>query len=117
MIQPRSTPGHVFATSTASSIESASSSEYPPSASLVSMNGPSVTPLALTVLAVSAPWSWCPASSRPVAPYFSYQAPTSAYQAPYSGASAAGPAVVFMISITYFTRVSLSSRMILAVPV
>ena len=52
-IQPRSTPGQVFAISTASSMVSVSSTEYPPRASLVSMNGPSVTPLARIVLAVA----------------------------------------------------------------
>src|ERR1700689_4114926 len=88
--QPLSTPGQVLAISTASSIESASITEYPPSTSLVSMNGPSVTAPDRMVLAVSVPWSWCPPSSLPVAPHFSYQAPTSAYQAPYSALSAAG---------------------------
>src|SRR3984957_2139348 len=72
------------------------------------MNGPSVTVVPRTVFAADVPWSWCPPSSRPVAPHFSYQAPTSAYQAPYSGLSGAGSFGVSMISITYFTRVSLS---------
>jgi len=53
-------------------------------------------------LAVPGPWSWYPPSSRPVAPHFSYQAPTSAYQAPYSGLSGAGSFGVSMISMTYF---------------
>src|SRR3984893_17619255 len=107
VIQPRSTPGQVFAMSAASSIESASITEYPPSTSLVSMNGPSVTPDPRTVLAVAAPCSWCPPSSLPVAPHFSYQAPTSPYQAPYSGVSGFGSFGVSQISITYFTRISL----------
>ena len=64
--------------------------EYPPSTSLVSMNGPSVTEPDRTVFAVSVPWSWCPPSSLPVAPHFSYQAPISAYQAPYSAVSGSG---------------------------
>ena len=59
--------------------------EYPPSTSLVSMNGPSVTEPDRMVFAVSVPWSWCPPSSLPVAPHFSYQAPISAYQAPVLG--------------------------------
>src|SRR5579863_9964310 len=107
VIQPRSTPGQVLAMSTASSILSASITEYPPSTSLVSMNGPSVTDPDLMVLADAAPWSWCPPSRRPVAPHFSYQAPTSAYQAPYSALSAAGSFGVSRISSTYFMRVSL----------
>src|SRR5215831_1285992 len=77
------------------------------------MNGPSVTPVDRTVLAVFAGWSWCPPSSLPVAPHFSYQAPTSVNQAPNSGVFGAGSAGVSRISITYFTRVSL----VLAVPV
>jgi RNA polymerase sigma factor (sigma-70 family) len=110
VIQPRSTPGQVLAMSTASSIESTSSTEYPPSTSLVSMYGPSVTTPARTVLAVAGPWSWAPPSeSLPVAPHFSYQAPTSAYQAPYSGLSGAGSSGVSMISTTYLMRVSLSA--------
>jgi len=104
VIQPRSTPGQVFEISTASSIVSASIVENPPSTSLVSMYGPSVTPVDRTVFAVTGPWSWYPPSSLPVAPHFSYQAPTSAYQAPYSGLSGAGSFGVSMISITYFTR-------------
>jgi len=110
VIQPRSTPGQVLAMSTASSMVSASIPEKPPRTSLVSMNGPSVTVLARTVLAVSGPCSWWPPSSLPVAPHFSYQAPTSAYQAPYSGVPGAGSFGVSMISSTYFTRVSFSSR-------
>ncbi len=109
VIQPRSTPGQVLAMSTASSMVSASIPEKPPRTSLVSMNGPSVTALARTVLAVSGPCSWWPPSSLPVAPHFSYQAPTSAYQAPYSGVPGAGSFGVSMISSTYFTRVSFSS--------
>ena len=38
------------------------------------------------------------------------QGADSAYQAPYSGLPAAGSAAVSMISMTYFTCVSLSSR-------
>src|ERR1700733_11785453 len=71
------------------------------------MEGPSVTPVERTVLAVAAPWSCFPASSLPVPPHFSYQAPTSAYQAPHSGVFGAGSFGVSMISITYFTRISL----------
>src|SRR5512146_1140557 len=104
VIQPRSTPGQVLAISTASSMESASITEYPPSTSLVSMNGPSVTAPARIVLADAAPWSWWPPSSLPVAPHFSYQAPTSAYQEPYSALSADGSFGVSRISSTYFTR-------------
>ena len=58
MIQPLSTPGHVLAISTASSIVSASITDYPPRTSLVSMNGPSVTEPDRIVLADVAPWSW-----------------------------------------------------------
>jgi RNA polymerase sigma factor (sigma-70 family) len=81
VIQPRSTPGQVLAISTASSMVSVSSTEYPPSASLVSMNGPSVTPLARTVLAVAGGWSWLPpsASLPDPPPPFSYQALISPY--------------------------------------
>ena len=57
VIQPRSTPGQVLPMSTASSIVSVSSTEYPPSTSLVSMKGPSVTPFARTVFAVVGGWS------------------------------------------------------------
>src|SRR5690349_11351344 len=62
---------------------SVSRTEYPPSASLVSMNGPSVTPVARTVLAVAGGASWCPPSTSlpDPPPPFSYQAPISAYQA------------------------------------
>src|SRR6185437_6490302 len=60
VIQPLSTPGQVPAISMASSMVSVSRTEYPPSASLVSMNGPSVTPLARTVLAVAGGASWYP---------------------------------------------------------
>src|ERR1700753_3882574 len=70
------------------------------------MNGPSVTAPDRIVLAVAALWSWLPPSSRPVAPHFSYHAPTSAYQAPYSAVSGAGSFGVSRISSTYFTRVS-----------
>src|SRR5271165_615796 len=73
------------------------------------MNGPSVTPVDRTVFAVCGPWSWCPLSSLPVAPHFSYQAPTSANQAFHSGVPCDGSFGVSMISITYFTRFSLSS--------
>ncbi len=105
VIQPRSTPGQVFAISTASSMVSVSSIEYPPSASLVSMNGPSVTPLARTVLAVAGGASWCPPSeSRPdPPPPFSYQAPISAYQAWPSASVMLRAASVSRSRMTYFT--------------
>src|SRR5215472_15281908 len=74
------------------------------------MKGPSVTPDDRTVFAVCAPCSWCPPSSLPVAPHFSYQAPTSANHAPYSGLWGLGSAGVSRISITYFTRVSFCPR-------
>src|SRR5689334_13519570 len=79
------------------------------------MNGPSVTVVPRMVFASDTPWSWCPPSSRPVAPHFSYQALTSAYQAPYSGVSDFGSSGVSRISSTYFTRVSFSSWVLLFV--
>src|SRR5690348_7691899 len=84
---------------------SVSRTEYPPSASLVSMNGPSVTPLARTVLAVAGGASWWPPSTSlpEPPPPFSYQAPISAYQA---WPSASVMFLAFSVSssrITYFT--------------
>ena len=109
VIQPRSTPGQVFAMSTASSRVSVSSTEYPPSASLVSMNGPSVTPPARTVLAVAGGWSWCPPSTSlpDPPPFFSYQAPISPYHAWPSASVRPAAASVFMIRMTYFTIASI----------
>src|SRR5580704_2604602 len=105
VIQPLSTPGQVLAMSTASSMVSVSSTEYPPSASLVSRNGPSVTPLARTLLAVAGGASWCPPSTSlpEPPPPFSYQAPISAYHA---WPSASVMFLAFSVSssrITYFT--------------
>src|SRR5208282_4919675 len=105
VIQPLSTPGQVLAISTASSMVSVSSNEYPPSASLVSMNGPSVTPLTRTVLAVAGGASWCPVSTSlpEPPPAFSYHAPISAYHAWPSASDMFLAASVFMSRITYFT--------------
>jgi RNA polymerase sigma factor (sigma-70 family) len=109
VIQPRSTPGQVLAISTASSMVSVSSTEYPPSASLVSMNGPSVTPLARTVLAVAGGVSWCPpsASLPDPPPPFSYQAPISAYHAWPSASDMLLAASVSRSRMTYFTFASM----------
>ena len=87
---------------------SVSRSEYPPSASLVSMNGPSVTPLARTVLAVAGGASWCPVSTSlpEPPPPFSYQAPISAYQAWPSASDMFLAASVFSSRMTYFTVAS-----------
>ncbi len=111
VIQPRSTPGQVFAISTASSIVSVSRIEYPPSASFVSMNGPSVTPPARTVLAVAGGASWCPpsASLPDPPPPFSYQAPISAYQAWPSASDMFRAASVSRSRMTYFTLASSTS--------
>src|ERR1039457_1583243 len=58
------------------------------------MNGPSLTPLARTVLALSAESSWCPASaSFPELPYFSYQAPISAIHPSRQGPSGSFPLI------------------------
>jgi RNA polymerase sigma factor (sigma-70 family) len=105
VIHPRSTPGQVFAISTASSMVSVSSTEYPPSASLVSMNGPSVTPPARTVLAVAGGVSWCPPSTSlpEPPPPFSYQAPISAYHAWPSASDMLRAASVSSSRMTYFT--------------
>ena len=104
-IHPRSTPGQVLAISTASSRVSVSRTEYPPRASLVSMNGPSVTPLARTVLAVAGGASWYPVSTSlpDPPPPFSYQAPISAYQAWPSASDMFLAASVFSSRMTYFT--------------
>jgi predicted RNA polymerase sigma factor len=107
VIQPRSTPGQVLAISTASSMVSVSSTEYPPRTSLVSMNGPSVTPPARTVLAVSGGASWLPASTSlpDPPPPFSYHAPISAYHAWPSASDIFWAASVFSSRMTYFTCV------------
>jgi RNA polymerase sigma-70 factor (ECF subfamily) len=103
VIQPRSTPGQVFAISTASFIDATSSTEKPPTTSLVSMYGPSVTPDPRTVLAVFAGCSCAPPSaSFPDAPVFSYQSPTSANHS-LLPSYCSRPSGVSMISITYFT--------------
>src|SRR5208282_379467 len=108
VIQPRSTPGQVLAISTASSIVSVSTTEYPPSASLVSMNGPSVTPPARTVLAVAGGASWWPLSTSlpEPPPPFSYQAPISAYHCWPSASVIFRAASVFSSKMTYFTLAS-----------
>src|SRR6266568_4525348 len=74
------------------------------------MYGPSVTPLARTVLAVSGESSWCPASaSLPELPSFSYQAPISAIHASKSGPLSRWPVSVTMPSNRYFiTRLRIS---------
>src|SRR6266516_473225 len=76
------------------------------------MNGPSVTPLARTVLALSGESSWCPASaSFPELPCFSYQAPISAIHDSRSGPRNCWPASVIMPSIRYFiSRLRLSGQ-------
>src|ERR1700730_3895115 len=109
VIQPLSTPGQVWAISTASSMVSVSSTEYPPSASLVSMNGPSVTPLARTVLAVAGGWSWWPPSTSlpEPPPPFSYQAPISAYHAWPSASDMFPAASVSSSRMTYLTVASM----------
>src|SRR5271157_6528322 len=91
---------------------SVSSTEYPPSASLVSMNGPSVTPLARTVLAVAGGASWCPLSTSlpEPPPAFSYQAPISAYHAWPSASDMVRAASVSRSRITYFTVASICRR-------
>src|SRR5204863_9163158 len=94
---------------------SVSRTEYPPSASLVSMNGPSVTPLARTVLAVAGGASWCPPSTSlpEPPPPFSYQAPISAYQA-WPSAS-----VMFLatsVSSSRMTYFMVASRFLRSVP-
>src|SRR5215813_10597741 len=67
------------------------------------MYGPSVTPLARTVLALSGQSSWCPGSaSMPVVPCFSYQAPISAIHDSRSGGLSRWPASVIAPSIRYF---------------
>src|SRR3974377_1000731 len=108
VIQPRSTPGQVLAISTASSRVSVSSTEYPPRASLVSMNGPSVTPPARTVLAGAGGGSWYPVSvSLPEPPPpFSYQAPISAYHAWPSASVMLLALSVLRSRMTYFTVAS-----------
>src|SRR5712692_11507388 len=71
------------------------------------MNGPSVTPVARTVLTLSAESSWCPASaSFPELPYFSYQAPISAIHDSRSGPCSCWPSSVIMPSIRYFISTS-----------
>ena len=99
----------------ASSMVSVSRTEYPPSASLVSMNGPSVTPLARTVLAVAGGASWYPVSTSlpEPPPPFSYQAPISAYQAWPSASDMFLAASVFSSRMTYFT---VASRFLRSVP-
>jgi hypothetical protein len=72
--------------------------------SLASMNGPSVTPPARTVLAFDGTSSWAPPSaSLPLWPVFSYQAPTSDIHASCSLAVSDLASGVSMIRITYFT--------------
>src|SRR5215831_15043304 len=67
------------------------------------MYGPSVTPLARTVLALSGPSSWCPGSaSVPALPCFSYQAMISAIHASRSGPRSCWPVSVIRPSIRYF---------------
>src|SRR5215471_13964495 len=67
------------------------------------MNGPSVTPVALIVLALSAESSCSPPStSSPDVPHFSYQARTSVIHAPCSASDRARASGVSMIRITYF---------------
>ena len=58
-----------------------------------SMNGPSVTPPARTVLAVAGGASWCPPSTSlpEPPPPFSYQAPISAYHAGLPPRTCSGP--------------------------
>src|SRR5215467_10479808 len=67
------------------------------------MYGPSVTPVARTVLALSGQSSWCPGSaSLPDAACFSYQAPISAIQVSRSGAASCWPFSVIAPSSRYF---------------
>src|SRR5215831_13409988 len=67
------------------------------------MNGPSVTPFARIVLALSGQSSWCPASaSLPVVACFSYQAPISAIQDSRSGGLSCWPDSVMAPSNRYF---------------
>ena len=91
---------------------SVSSTEYPPSASLVSMNGPSVTPLARAVFAVAGGASWYPVSTSlpEPPPPFSYQAPISAYHCWPSASDMFLAASVFSSRMTYFTVASIASR-------
>jgi len=75
------------------------------------MNGPSVTPLARTVLAVAGGASWLPPSiSLPdPPPPFSYHAPISAYHAWPSASDMFWAASVFSSRMTYFTCASIVS--------
>src|SRR6266496_1196464 len=118
VIQPRSTPGQVLAISTASSMVSVSRTEYPPRASLVSMNGPSVTPPTRTVLAVAGGASWCPLSTSlpEPPPPFSYQAPIWAYQAWPSASVMFLATSVSSSRMTYFTVASRFLRSVSAGP-
>ncbi len=73
------------------------------------MNGPSVTPLARTVLAVAGGWSWWPPSTSlpEPPPPFSYQAPISAYHAWPSASVRFLAASVSISKMTYFTVASI----------
>src|SRR5215475_1306760 len=71
--------------------------------SFASMNGPSVTVVPRSVLAVETSSSWWPESaSLPLAVYFSYHAKISPLHAEASSGDSVAPRGVFMISTTYF---------------
>src|SRR5271165_2190870 len=76
------------------------------------MNGPSVTPLERTVLAVAGGASWCPLSTSlpEPPPTFSYQAPISAYHAWPSASDMFRAASVSRSRMTYFTVASICRR-------